>query len=151
MNLDTYAIHDFKEIYGTKLVLWKAMRNREIFPANEWCYEFDQGVWKDAEIRIDGNEESPDEQFVGLADQILKEFPVHLKRAFDYLHEFFPGQKQENYIFDSVWFGRFLMFQGMINTGFAMEFTYGVYPDAFQFRVKFREDGWPVGFEGGPL
>lgn len=148
MNVEEYVITNFAKNDGTKLTL---RQHQEMFPQIEWSYNGEHGVWRDVTISIDGDENSADDQFIGLADRILEEFPVHLTRAFTYLEEFFPGQRREDYTLDSIWFGRFLMFQGHINKGFAIDFTYGVYPDAFQLRVKFREDGWPVGFAGGPL
>ena len=34
-----------------------------------------------------------------------------------------------------------IYFQGLVYDG----------PFEFQYKVKFKEDGWPIGFEGGPL
>lgn len=41
--------------------------------------------------------------------------------------------------------------QGTRIPGFTLTFIYGDYPQAFQYKIKFKSDGWPIGFEGGPL
>jgi hypothetical protein len=37
-----------------------------------------------------------------------------------------------------------------IFSGFSLAFIYDG-PFEFQYKVKCKEDGWPIGFEGGPL
>ncbi len=35
--------------------------------------------------------------------------------------------------------------QGTRIPGFTLTFIYGDYPQAFQYKIKFKSDGWPIG------
>lgn len=103
------------------------------------------------EIIAHGNDEVPYEEFIEMAGEIFNQLHVHLSRAFEYLKKFFPTQEVDDYDLSTITFGQILNFDNYIISGFTLAFVYGDYPDTFQYKVKFKDDGWPIGFEGGPL
>lgn len=167
MSQANHVITNFKENWSNKLILSNPLdqntakqlklsnsfceNDTEHYFTKQWFCGIDIGEWEEVEIFIGGNSEKPDEEFVEMADQILKQFHMHLRRALDYLKELMPGQESKGYYLSTVTFGRILNFDEYLLSGFTLAFVYGDYPDAFQYKVKFKNDGWPIGFEGGPL
>lgn len=85
-----------------------------------------------------------------MAEQIFNQLPQHLSCALKYLKEFFPAQEVDDFYLSTISFGKMVNFNDHIISGFTLAF-YGDYPYEFQYKVKFKEDGWPIGFEGGPI
>jgi hypothetical protein len=158
-----YTISDFKQNGYQKLVLskpldenaaekWNSGKYKAEVPViRQWFWSTDIGEWEEVEIIVDGNSGKPYEEFVEMADCILKQLPIYLERSFKYLKQFIPAQKSGFYYLSTVTFGRLLNLDGHILAGFSLAFVYGDYPNAFQYKVKFNRSGWPIGFEGGPL
>lgn len=117
----------------------------------QWFCSTDIEEWADVEIFVQGNMEKPYEEFVVMAGKILDHSPQHLDHALKYLKQFFPAQEVEDYDLSTISFGKFINYDEYLFKGFTVSFIYGDYPYAFQYKVKFKENGWPIGFEGGPL
>ncbi|MCM3794276.1 hypothetical protein M3690_13300 [Priestia megaterium] len=158
-----YTISNFKQKGYQKLVLSKPLDEHaaekwnsseyeaEVPVTRQWFWSTDIGEWKEVEITVEGNSEKPYEEFVEMADCILEQLHIYLKRSLKYLKQFISSQKFSVYYLSAVSFGRLLNFDGHILAGFSLAFVYGDYPNAFQYKVKFNRSGWPIGFEGGPL
>ncbi|CAH0324494.1 hypothetical protein [Priestia megaterium] len=158
-----YTISNFKQKGYQKLLLSKALDENvaekwnisgyesEVPVTRQWFWSTDIGEWQEVEVTVEGNSEKPYEEFVEMADCILKQLHIYLKRSFEYLKQFISTQKSSVYYLSSVSFGRLLNFDEHILTGFSLVFVYGDYPNVFQYKVKFNRSGWPIGFEGGPL
>lgn len=116
-----------------------------------WYRSADLGKWEGVEVWVDGGPEAPSREMLELLEQVVSRYPEHLAGALRYLREFFPHQPEEDYELMYLSIGQFRSYEGRPVTGFTLEFVYGDYPDAFQYKVKFKADGWPIGFEGGPL
>ncbi|RTQ87377.1 hypothetical protein [Lysinibacillus telephonicus] len=158
---------NFEDILHKRLVLSRPLSKNEAEKLNltntyfgdeeenslpkQWFCSIDIEDWKDVEIFVQGNMEKPNEKFIEMAGKILDNFQQHLSRALKYLKEFFPTQEVENYDLSAISFGKLINFDDYLFKGFTIAFIYGDYPYAFQFKVKFKENGWPIGFEGGPL
>ena len=83
--------------------------------------------------------------------KILDNLQQHISRALKYLKEFFPTREVDDYDLSAISFGKMINFDDYLFRGFTIAFIYGDYPYEFQYKVKFKENGWPIGFEGGPL
>ncbi|MDN3363807.1 hypothetical protein QU577_18735 [Priestia megaterium] len=149
----TYTISNFKQNGYEKLVLSKPLdeNEAEVPVTRQWFWSTDIGEWQEVEITVEGNSEKPYEEFVEMADCILKQLHIYLERSLKYLKQFISIQKFSVYYLSAVSFGRLLNFDGHILAGFSLAFVYGDYPNVFQYKVKFNRSGWPIGFEGGPL
>ena len=149
----TYTISNFKQNGYEKLVLSKPLdeNEAEVPVTRRWFWSTDIGEWEEVEITIEGNSEKPYEEFVEMADCILKQLHIYLKRSFEYLKQCISIQKFSVYYLSAVSFGQLLNFDGHILAGCSLAFVYGDYPNVFQYKVKFNRSGWPIGFEGGPL
>ena len=108
------------------------------------------GEWEDVEIIIQGNNENPEVRIIELAERIFDELHLHISRALAYLHKFFPNQEINSYYLSTISFGNMANFDSYIFSGFSLAFIYEGHFE-FQYKVKFKENGWPIGFEGGPL
>jgi hypothetical protein len=117
----------------------------------QWFCSIDIEEWGDVEVFVQGDTEKPFEEFVEMAGKILDNLHQHLSRALKYLKEFFPTQEVDDYDLFSMSFGKMVNFDDYLFRGFTIAFIYGVFPYEFQYKVKFKENGWPIGFEGGPL
>ncbi|MBE2978546.1 hypothetical protein [Priestia megaterium] len=158
-----YTISNFKQNWYQKLFLsrpldenatekWNSCEYEAEVPfTRQWFCSANIGEWEEVEIIVEGNSEKPYEEFVEMADCILKQLHIYLKRALEYLKQFIPIQKSGAYYLSTVTFGRLLNFDSNILAGFTVASVYGDYPNAFQYKVKFNKNGWPIGFEGGPL
>ena len=117
----------------------------------QWFCSIDIEGWKDVEVFVQGNMGEPYEEFIEMAAEILDNLHQHLSRALKYLKEFFPTQEVDDYDLSTISFGKMVNFDEYLFRGFTIAFIYGDYPYAFQYKVKIKENGWPIGFEGGPL
>lgn len=100
---------------------------------------------------MEGSRKKPDEFTLEMAEKMMNQLSIHIKTALGYLKRFMPEQEASGYYLFSITFGYILTIEGSMLRGFSLLFVYGDYPEAFQFKVKFKENGWPIGFEGGPL
>lgn len=160
-----YAKEKMNEVLRKKLILSKSLTKadmealglandgREEDPClpQEWFCSIQIGDWEEVEVIVHGNHQQPDDQFLLLAESIFAQFPRHLQQTFRYLKTFFPHLEAGEYKLSTVTIGHFFTFEGSRLPGFTLAFIYGEYPEAFQYKVKFKADGWPMGFEGGPL
>ncbi|WP_088291743.1 hypothetical protein [Ureibacillus sinduriensis] len=136
-----------------KLTLANSILEEEEEPClpKQWFCSIDLEEWTDVEIFVQGNMEQPYEEFIEIAGNILDNSPQHVDRALKYLKRFFPAQEEGDYELSAISFGKFVNFDEYLFKGFTIAFIHGDYPYAFQYKVKFKENGWPIGFEGGPL
>lgn len=123
----------------------------ENFLPKQWFCSIDIEGWGDVEIFVQGNMEKPYEEFIEMAGKILDNLQQHISRALKYLKEFFPTREVDDYDLSAISFGKMINFDDYLFRGFTIAFIYGDYPYEFQYKVKFKENGWPIGFEGGPL
>lgn len=123
----------------------------ESYLPKQWFCGIDIEGWEDVEIFVQGNMEKPYEEFIEMAGKILDNSHQHLSQALKYLKQFFPSQEVDDYDLTAISFGKIINFDENLFRGFTIAFIYGDYPYAFQYKVKFKENGWPIGFEGGPL
>ena len=144
---------EFKNLLNKKLILSIPLSKDEDENSQlqQWFCSIDIEGWKDVEIFIQGNMENPYEEFIEMAGKILDNLQQHLNRALKYLKEFFPTQEIDDYDLSTISFGKMANFDEYLLRGFAIAFIYEDYSYEFQYKVKFKEDGWPIGFEGGPL
>lgn len=166
LNKSKYIVANIKDILHHKLNLVKPLTHDEIKQINlvnppvydseqylikeQWLYRMNIGEWEDVEIIIQGSNENPDMAIVELAEKIFEELHLHISRALNYLQKFFPTQELKNYFLSTISFGKMVNVDDYIFSGFSLAFIYdGSFE--FQYKVKFKEDGWPIGFEGGPL
>lgn len=119
--------------------------------SHEWFGEFDVGETEEVEISIFGSEHGPDPTCLGLARDILPRLSVHEEKAMEYLALFFPHHERDGYCLSEISFGAVRMLEGHLVPGFSFVYIYGDAPDFFQVKTKFKEDGWPIGLEAGPL
>ncbi|MCM3357702.1 hypothetical protein [Psychrobacillus sp. MER TA 171] len=161
-NNSTYT----KEILEKQLILSKPLTKNEVeelnlannnlkneednFLPKQWFCRADIGEWEDVEIFIQGDDKKPYVSCIDLAEKTLKDIPQHINRALNYLKEFFPAQQPEDYYLSAISFGRMINFDDQLYTGFTIGF-YSEKPHEYQYKVKFKENGWPIGFEGGPM
>lgn len=152
VNLDEFT-PDCKDVLLKNLILSKSDKEtkKEVDISREWFGDFDIAGMSEVEIFVQGDHDRPNHEFMDMAQNVLAQFPEHLEKALEYLKVFFPHQESADYYLSEIFFGQIFMLEGFPIKGFALVFTYGDYPDAFQFKVKFKENGWPIGFEGGPL
>lgn len=157
---------NMKEILEKKLILSKPLTKSEAekmnlansifeneednFLPKQWFCSMDIVDWEEVEIFIQGDERKPYISCIEMAEKVLKDIPEHISRALKYLNEFFPSQKSKDFYLSTISFGRMVNFDDHLFTGFTIAF-YSEYPHEFQYKVKFKDDGWPIGFEGGPL
>ncbi|MEY8349551.1 hypothetical protein AALF16_14805 [Bacillus cereus] len=165
LNQSKYAIANFKGILHEKLILSKQLNKNEAKKLKlsntdyeykscvpkHWFCSIDIGDWEDVEIIVHGNNEKPYKEFIDMAEQIFNQFYIHLSRSLKYLKKFFPTQEVDGYYLSTITFGQLSNFDDYVLSGFTLAFVYGDYPNAFQYKVKFKDDEWPIGFEGGPL
>lgn len=101
---------------------------------------------------IEGNEEGPDNECLQFALQTIPKFSKYLDISISYLSEFFLNHESEDYSLDEITFSSLLNLEGFQLLGFTMDFTYGdSLENLFQYRVKFNQNGFPIGFEGRPI
>lgn len=166
LNKSKDIVANIKDILHHKLNLVKPLTHDEIKQINlvnppvydseqylikeQWLYRMNIGEWEDVEIIIQGSNENPDMAIVELAEKIFEELHLHISRALNYLQKFFPTQELKNYFLSTISFGKMVNVDDYIFSGFSLAFIYDG-PFEFQYKVKFKEDGWPIGFEGGPL
>lgn len=165
IDLSKYTIDNMKERLEEKLILSNELVSEGEYEKRsniisivekewilkEWFCSVDIGEWEDVEIIIHGSNEAPVEELLSLADRLFKQIGIHLEKALVYLKKFIPSQEIDNYDLSTITIGRIVNFDDSILLGFSIHFVYGDYPYAFQYKVKFKEDGWPIGFEAGPL
>ena len=160
------AIPNIKEILNKQLILSKSLTQNEAdklkltncnyeseednFLPKQWFCSLDIGEWEEVEIFVQGNTENPSEEFIELAGEIFSQLPQHINRALNYLKIFFPAHEIEDYYLATISFGRIINFDDHLFSGFTVAF-YSERPHEFQYKVKLKKDGWPIGFEGGPL
>lgn len=125
--------------------------NQKHILAPQWFCSIDIGEWKEVEIFIEGDERGPNKRLIEKTQQIGNECPKYVQAALKYLDTFMPTQKADGYELSSISFGMIVTVDAAVLQGFSLSFLYGDDLEAFQFKVKFKEDGWPIGFEGGPL
>lgn len=147
-NNNTYI----KEFLEKQLILSKPLTKNEedSFLPKQWFCSLDIGEWEEVEIFVQGDDEKPSKACIELAYEIFKDISHHISRAIKYLMEFFPNHKTEDYYLSTISFGKMINFDDHLFTGFTIAF-YSEYPQEFQYKVKFKGDGWPIGFEGGPM
>jgi hypothetical protein len=166
LNKSKYIISNIKDILHNKLILAKPLTQDDIKKVNlvnppvydkekfliqeQWLYSMNIGEWEDVEISIQGNNENPEAVIIELAERIFDELHLHISCALEYLHRFFPNQEMKNYYLSTISFGNMANFDNYIFSGFSLAFIYEGHFE-FQYKVKFKENGWPIGFEGGPL
>jgi len=166
LNKSKYIVSNIKDILHNKLILAKPLTQDDIKKANlvnppvydkekfliqeQWLYSMNIGEWEDVEISIQGNNENPEAVIIELAERIFDELHLHISCALEYLHRFFPNQEMKNYYLSTISFGNMANFDNYIFSGFSLAFIYEGHFE-FQYKVKFKENGWPIGFEGGPL
>lgn len=157
---------NMKEILEKKLILSKLLTKGEVekmnlannnfeseednFLPKQWFCSMDIVDWEEVEIFIQGDERKPYISCIEMAEKVLKDIPQHISRALNYLKEFFPAQQSEDYYLSAISFGRMINFDDQLYTGFTIGF-YSEKPHEYQYKVKFKENGWPIGFEGGPM
>ncbi|OKO50756.1 hypothetical protein ABH17_028065 (plasmid) [Bacillus toyonensis] len=153
LNKSKYIVSNIKNILHKKLILEKPLTKDEVKKLNlvnppvyenekyliqeRWFYSINIGEWEDVEI-------------IEMAEKIFDELHLHISRALKYLQEFFPNQEMKNYYLSTICFGKMVNFDDYIFSGFSLAFIFDGHFE-FQYKVKFKEDGWPIGFEGGPL
>ena len=166
LNKSKYIVADIKDILHHKLNLVKPLTHDEIKQINlvnppvfdsekylikeQWLYRMDIGEWEDVEIIIQGSNENPDRALIELAEKIFEELHLHISRSLNYLQKFFPTQEMKHYYLSTISFGKMVNVDDYLFTGFSLAFIYDGHFE-FQYKVKCKEDGWPIGFEGGPL
>ncbi|QSB09577.1 hypothetical protein JTI58_21765 [Lysinibacillus fusiformis] len=166
LNKSKYIVSNIKDILHNKLILAKPLTQDDIKKVNlvnppvydkekfliqeQWLYSMNIGEWEDVEISIQGNNENPEAVIIELAERIFDELHLHIRCALEYLHRFFPNQEMKNYYLSTISFGNMANFDNYIFSGFSLAFIYEGHFE-FQYKVKFKENGWPIGFEGGPL
>ncbi|MCS5501190.1 hypothetical protein NY607_08680 [Lysinibacillus sp. A4] len=166
LNKSKYMVSNIKDILHNKLILAKPLTKDDIKELNlvnppvydkekyliqeQWLYSMNIGEWEDVEIIIQGNNENPEVRIIELAERIFDELHLHISRALAYLHKFFPNQEINSYYLSTISFGNMANFDSYIFSGFSLAFIYEGHFE-FQYKVKFKENGWPIGFEGGPL
>jgi len=144
----------FKETLFEKLVLSQSIHGKPDengFLKSEWFCCINIGEWEEVEIFVEGSREGPDELTLEMAEEMMNQLSAHIKTALGYLKRFIPVQEASGYDLLSVTFGSILTIEGSMLRGFSLLFIYGDDLEAFQFKVKFKQNGWPIGFEGGPL
>ena len=160
-------MRNFEDILHKRLILSRPLSKNEAKKLNlantnfgdegdnylpkQWFCSIDIEGLGDVEIFVQGNMEKPYEEFIEMAGKTLDNLHQHLSSALKYLKEFFPTQEVDDYDLSSISFGKMVNFDDCLFSGFTIAFIYGDYPYAFQYKVKFKENGWPIGFEGGPL
>ena len=147
-NSNTYI----KEFLEKQLILSKPLTKSEedSFLPKQWFCSLDIGEWEEVEIFVQGDDENPYKACIDIAEDVFKDVSTHISRALKYLKEFFPNQKSEDYYLSTISFGKMINFDDHLFTGFTICF-YSEHPHEFQYKVKFKENGWPIGFEGGPM
>lgn len=166
LNKSKYIVSNIKNILHKKLILDKPLtkdevkkislvnstvyENEKYLIQERWFYRINIGEWEDVEIFIQGNNEYPDAEIIEMAEIIFTELHLHISRALKYLQKFFPNQEIKNYYLSTIYFGKMVNFDNYIFSGFSLAFIFDGHFE-FQYKVKFKEDGWPIGFEGGPL
>jgi hypothetical protein len=123
---------------------------RSISIQARWFCSMNIGEWEDVEVIIQGNNENPNVESIDMAEKIFDELYLHISCALKYLQKFFPNQEMKNYYLSTISLGKMANIDDYILPGFSLAFIYdGNYE--FQYKVKFKDNGWPIGFEGGPL
>ncbi|WP_050181047.1 hypothetical protein [Domibacillus robiginosus] len=153
--MDNFKLHAgkpflFKEKLAQQLSLSQSL-HQSFVEKRFWFCSMDIGEWEEVEIFIEGDGEGPGESFIKIAEQISVQWPGHVDTALGYLQTFMPAQHLDGYHLSSILIGTISTINEVAVCGFSLSFVYGDYPDAFQFKVKYKKDGWPIGFEGGPL
>lgn len=116
-----------------------------------WYTEVDVLEFSDVTLYISGDDNGPSSKCLILAEEIISNIDKHVNRAYEYLDGFLKDNLFEDAILVEIEVGEITFFNGNKVEGFNLNFIYGDYPMAFQYRVKFKKDGWIVGYEGGPL
>ncbi|OJE51659.1 hypothetical protein BAQ49_21400 [Bacillus proteolyticus] len=166
LDKSKYIVSNIKNILHKKLILDKPLTKDEVKKLNlvnptvyenekyliqeRWFYSINIGEWEDVEIFIQGNNENPNVEIIEMAEKIFDELHLHISNALKYLQKFFPNQEMKNYYLSTIYFGKMVNFDDYIFSGFSLAFIFDGHFE-FQYKVKFKEDGWPIGFEGGPL
>lgn len=166
LSKSKYIVSNIKEILYKKLILDKPLTKDEVKKLNlvnppvyenekyliqkRWFYSINIGEWEDVDIIIQGNNENPDVEIIEMAEKTFNELHLHISCALKYLQKFFPNQEMKNYYLSTICFGKMVNFDDYIFSGFSLAFIYDGHFE-FQYKVKFKDDGWPIGFEGGPL
>ncbi|WP_342719983.1 hypothetical protein AAG068_28990 (plasmid) [Bacillus paramycoides] len=166
LNKSKYIVSNIKDILRKRLILDKPLTKDEVKNLNlvnptiyeyekylikeRWFCSINIGEWEDVDIIIEGNNKNPNVEIVDMAEKIFDELYLHISCALKYLQKFFPNQEMKNYYLSTISFGKIANIDDYILPGFSLAFIYeGTYE--FQYKVKFKDNGWPIGFEGGPL
>jgi len=166
LNKSKYVVPNIRDILYKKLILDKQLTKDELKKLNlintpvyenkkhliqeRWCYRINIGEWEDVDIIIQGNNNKPDSAIIEMAEKIFKELHLYISGALKYLQKFFPNQEIKNYYLSTICFGNMINFDDYIFSGFSLAFIFDGQFE-FQYKVKFKDNGWPIGFEGGPL
>ncbi len=164
--MDYFEIKDVKDFLLKNLILSKSLTNNdakrlnlsntyledeeENFLPKQWFCSLAIAQWEDVEIFVQGDNDRPCAKFFDLAERIFDQLHQHVSSAFMYLKNFFPAQEVDDFYLSTITFGKIINFDDRIFTGFSIAF-YSEHPKEYQYKVKFKEDGWPIGFEGGPF
>lgn len=151
LNNDKPIIHNDK-----KEEVHIEIKKHEQYPAKEYnCYPvYISDEFCDVEILIEGNEIGPKEEYLDLADLILKDIEKHISKAISYLRAYFNNHNTKDYYLDTITFGKFVDVKGFVFSGFTINFTYNYDGNIYKtvnLKVKFKKDGWPIGIECGPV
>lgn len=166
LNESKYIVSNIKDILNEKLILDKPLTKDEVEKSNlvnppvhenekyliqeRWFCSINIGEWEDVEIIIQGDNEKPNVEIIETAEKIFDKLHLHISFALKYLQKFFPNQEMKKYYLSTMCFGKMVNFDDYIFSGFSLAFIFdGDFE--FQYKVKFKDDGWPIGFEGGPL
>ena len=165
-KMDYFEIKNVKDTLNKSLFLSKPLTNydakqlnlsntyfedeEENFLPKQWFCSMPIAQWEGVEIFVQGDSEKPYAKFIDLAERIFDQLHQHVSSALKYLKNFFPAQEVDDFYLTTISFGKILNFDDHILSGFSLAF-YSEYPNEFQYKVKFKEDGWPIGFEGGPF
>ncbi|UDK97129.1 hypothetical protein EYB33_12830 [Lysinibacillus sphaericus] len=167
LNKSKYNVSNIKDILHRKLILAKPLTKDQLKKINlvnppvyekekyliqeQWLYSINIGEWEDVEITIQGSNEKPDAEIIEMAEKIFDELYLHISCALKYLQKFFPNQEMKNYYLSTICFGKMVNFDDYIFTGFSLSFLFDDDTFEYQYKVKFKDNGWPIGFEGGPI
>lgn len=165
LNKSKYIVSNIKDILHRKLILakpltkdqFKKIVNPSVYEKEkyliqeQWLYSINIGEWEDVEITIQGSNEKPDAEIIEMAEKIFDELYLHISCALKYLQKFFPNQEIKNYYLSTICFGKIVNFDDYIFSGFSLSFLFEDDTFEYQYKVKFKDNGWPIGFEGGPI
>ncbi len=167
LNKSKYNVSNIKDILHRKLILAKPLTKDQLKKINlvnppvyekekyliqeQWLYSINIGEWEDVEITIQGSNEKPDAEIIEMAEKIFDELYLHISCALKYLQKFFPNQEMKNYYLSTICFGKMVNFDDYIFTGFSLSFLFDDDTFEYQYKVKFKDNGLPIGFEGGSI